>query len=91
MNNNPQFSKRCYRCPNLVRMTPEEFRAAQGPYAEETCCPICRDKTHTEARFAGERIPADALTPPAPWRMSAWDSDFPKESDTPTAQPTPTA
>lgn len=80
MNNNPQFSKRCYRCPNLVRMTPQEFRASDGPFATETCCPVCRDKINVEAGFAGTQIP----------RARKPRNEFPKELSTPPALPAPT-
>lgn len=54
MNTAPDFTKRCYKCDNIVRMTPEEFRASPNEF---TCCERCKVTLNTEARFAGEPIP----------------------------------
>ena len=54
MNNAPEFSKCCYRCPAVVRMSPEQFRADPN---EHTICAVCRDKLEIEAGFAGTPIP----------------------------------
>lgn len=53
MNPAPQFSKKCYRCDVVVRLTAEEFRADAN---EHTICPVCRAKLEIEAGFAGAPI-----------------------------------
>lgn len=64
MNANPDTSKLCYRCDQVVRLTAEQFRADP---AEVTCCPTCRDKLNVEAEFAGAPLSpqeTDSPTPP---------------------------
>lgn len=63
MNDAPQCVKRCYRCPAVVRMSAEEFRASPNEFG---ICPVCRAKLDLEAGFAGQAISETTTSPLSP-------------------------
>jgi hypothetical protein len=59
MNTQLLLRKRCYRCPNMVPVTPAESDNGQ----EHACCETCRAKLAVELSFACTVIPRSVLIP----------------------------
>lgn len=58
MSADESFSRSCYRCDKVVRMTEDEFRlTAENDW---TICPECRVKLDIEANFAGASVSSQA-------------------------------
>lgn len=61
MNTKPEFSKRCSRCPLIVRMTREQFEKEKGQ--TETTCERCRAILTADVREILNN--AELVNPPA--------------------------
>ena len=69
MNNTPQFTKKCHRCPIVVRMTREKYEAERDQ--AETTCDRCRAILTAEAEEILKNLQpqfpkAEAQQPQAP-------------------------